>query len=175
MVPPSGLQKHHCHKIAFYLGTIATVSCMSWRALGSVKHEGPATRMWQKEDRCHALSTRSLAKRTLDRCGWVHLGTIAHNLHIVWKTALFYILLLALGCILATFASTIPVFSAWHCAFHAPAFPCHRETNFCHAGGWHLRRKPCVGYFFNVLPRFSCGILASLSHVFVALIPHCLD
>ena len=39
----------------------------------------------------------------------------------------FYILLLALGSILATFSSTLPVFSAWHCVFHAPAFRCHWE------------------------------------------------
>ena len=26
MIPPSGLPQHHCYKIAFYLGTIATTS-----------------------------------------------------------------------------------------------------------------------------------------------------
>ena len=33
--------------------------------------------------------SRRLAKRTLDRCAWVHQGTVAYNLHMTWKTALF--------------------------------------------------------------------------------------
>ena len=59
--------------------------------------------------------------RTVGSCAWVHLGTIASNLHIAWKTALFHTPTLALGSILANFSSIIPVFLAWHCAFHAPA------------------------------------------------------
>ena len=39
----------------------------------------------------------------------------------------FFLFSLALGCILATFSSIFPVFLAWHCAFHASAFRCHRE------------------------------------------------
>ena len=43
---------------------------------------------------------------------WVQVGTIAHNFHMAWRTALFfYTLSLALGSILATFSSTLPVFS----------------------------------------------------------------
>ena len=54
---------------------------------------------------------------------WVHLGTIACNLHIAWTTALFLHILLELGSSLASFSSIIPVFLASHCAFHAsPSF-----------------------------------------------------
>ena len=38
-----------------------------------------------------------------------------------------------------------------------------------------MRRTPSVDYFFGVSLWFFCGILASLSYVFVARIPHCFD
>ena len=41
------------------------------------------------------------------------LGTVGVSLH--------------MRCILETFSSIFPVFLAWHCAVHAPAFRCHWE------------------------------------------------
>ena len=42
--------------------------------------------------------------------------------------------------------------------------------NLCHAGGWHLRRKPCVEA--SLRPLFPCGIIASLFCVLVACTTH---
>ena len=82
----------------------------------------------------------------------------------------FYILLLALCSVLATFSSTIPVFSALHCVFHTPAFDA--TGNFCHTGGWYLRRKSCVELLYVAL--FPYGILASRFCVLVACMPYIL-
>ena len=51
--------------------------------------------------------------------------------------------------------STIPVFSAWHCVLPllsvvATGFPGH-------AGGWHLRKKPCVVLLPFSSIAFACG------------------
>ena len=45
--------------------------------------------------------------------------------------------------------SSIPVFSAWHCVLPLLSFVATRILG--HAGGWHLRRKPCVFPFLFLL------------------------
>ena len=123
------------------------------KTLGSVKHEGAPTRKWQKGDICHALTTEAFAsfcQRTMEQCALACLGSIAFSLHMVWKTVLFLLpFSFALCCILATFSSMFPVFFAWHCAFHAPAFRCHREIfamlEVCTCGGsrvWNFFTSP---------------------------------
>ena len=42
--------------------------------------------------------SRRLAKRNLDRCAWVHLGTKSYNFHMTWTTALFSLFLHTFAC-----------------------------------------------------------------------------
>ena len=137
---------------------------------GSVKHEGSATRMWQKEDICHALTTAAFTSSCQAKFRSLFSGPPGHHClqppHGVEDgtvSTYSYLHLVAF----ATFFSTSPVFSAWHCVFHAPAFDA--TGNFCHAGGWHLRRKSCVQLLY--VPLFPCGIIASRFRVLVACTP----
>ena len=58
----------------------------------SVEHEGPQPECCRKRisaRRSPLRHSRRLAMRTLDRCAWVHLGTVAYNLHMTWKLHCF--------------------------------------------------------------------------------------
>ena len=75
-----------------------------------------------------------------------------------WKTALFYILLLALGSTLASFSFIIPVL-AWHCAFHALA-------SFDAAGNslprWRLAVAQEAERWYPLRPFFAWHLCTSL-------------
>ena len=95
-----------------------------------------------------------------------HLGKIACNLHIAWKTALFLHTLLELG--------SSREFLFYHSRLFGLALRLSRSClflmppgNLCHAGGWHLRSRALVLYV-----RFSRGIFAPRSRDLVVCIPH---
>ena len=64
--------------------------------------------------------------RTLDRCDDPPRHHCLQHPHGVEDTC-FYFLFFAFDSILATFSLIVPVFLAWHCVFHAPAFRCRGE------------------------------------------------
>ena len=61
--------------------------------LGSRQVRGPSIQNMAERGHLtrvgHMQHSRRLAKRTLDRCARVHLGTIAYNLHMAWMATLF--------------------------------------------------------------------------------------
>ena len=68
-------------------------------------------------------------------------GTIAFSLRVVWRTGVFSLpFSFALGCILALDLSR---FLGLALRLSRTCLPMPLGK-FCHAGGWHLRRKPCV-------------------------------
>ena len=95
--------------------------------------------MWLKGDVCHALNTESFTSSCQIEiwCTVMVPGTIADNIHSVWRTALFLNPrdLLLLGLALRLSCSCLPM----------------PQGNLCCAGGWHLRRMPCVELFFVLL------------------------
>ena len=111
------------------------------KAFGSIKNGGPSTRKRQIGEICQAFNTTAFAsfKRTMEQCTVASQGTIAFFLHMVSRTALFFFPLPVHSVAVETFSSVFPVFLAWHriCLSMPPG-------NLCHAGGWHLRRKPRV-------------------------------
>ena len=93
--------------------------------LGSVEHEGPATRKLQKEGICQAFTVAAFTSSSLTNLGSLCLGPLRHHClqlaHSVENCTFFLHILLELGSSFASFSSIIPVFLASHCAFHAPA------------------------------------------------------
>ena len=88
--------------------------------LGSVEHEGTTTRM-----SCQASHTSAFTSSCTANLGSLCLGPPRHHClqppHGVENFTVFCMLLLALGSTFANLSSVIPVFLAWHCAFHALA------------------------------------------------------
>ena len=141
--PDRYLPWHHCHKLYMFLVHVL-------EPLGSVEHESQqpeSGRQRTSATRWPLRHSRRLAKQTLDCCAWVHQGTIAYNLHIAWKTALF---LDIFTCTWWHFRDLL----LYHSRLLGLALCLSRSClsmppgNPCHAGGWHLRRKPCVELFF---------------------------
>ena len=129
---------------------------------------GPATRRLQKVDICQAFT---IAAFTSSCQASLCLGPPRHCCrqppHDV-ENCTFYVLLLALGSILANFSSFIPVFLAWHCVFHAP-------TSFDATGKsllqWRLALAQEAMRGTSLRPFFPCGFLASWSCVLVVSMP----
>ena len=92
----------------------------------------PAFKMWQKEDICRLYPPRHsgcLAKRYLVHCVDSTWHRCIISPHCVENCTVLSLLPLAFSSILASFSWFDPVFLAWHCAFLAPAFRCHREIS----------------------------------------------
>ena len=132
----------------------------------SVEHEGPQPECCRKRisaKRSPLRHSRRLAKRTLDRCAWVHQGT-----HMAWETALFF----------HTFTCTWE-HSRKLLLFHSRLlglalrlsrsclFRCHREILAA------LEAGTCAGSraLVSSTSIFPCNFLASWSCVLVACMP----
>ena len=82
-----------------------------------------------------------------------------------------YPLSFALVIILETFSTTIPVLSAWRCAFLAPASRCHLDFFAALVAGICA---VTLAWFFLFFIASPAGILASLLHFSDVSLPRCL-
>ena len=129
-------------------------------AFGSVKHEGPSTSKRQIGEICQALYTEAFTSfcQTYDGAMCSDFpGTIAFCLHMVWRMAL---------------VSSAPcLYARLHLRPSPRSFPflglalrpsrsclSMPPGNLCHAGGWHLCKKPARGTCLRSL--FHCGIVS---------------
>ena len=104
-------------------------------------------------------------KRALDHCASIHLGTIASNLRMPWRTARFYTLPLALSRM-----SLLSFPSSWPGTASSTLLPLSMPPgNLCHAGGSHLRRKASID---NLYVHFSRGIFAPRFRELVVCMQH---
>ena len=131
--------------------------------LGSVEQEGTAIRKLQKEDICQeftiAAFTSSWAANPRSLC----LGPPRHHYlqppHGRENCTVFTHLHLHLVALSRVPLSSFP--PSWPGTAPFTLLPLSMPPgNPCHAGGWHLRRKPSVGIFYV---HFSRGIFAPRS------------
>ena len=89
--------------------------------------------------RCTPRPSRRFAMRTMEQFALAFPGTIAFSLHMLWRTACFDFLLLCPRLLSRPSARSFP---SWPGT--APFRSCLSmpRGHLCHAGGWHLRRKP---------------------------------
>ena len=133
--------------------------------LGSVEHEGSATRKLQKEGICTrspSRHSRYLAMRTVDRRAWVHLAPLP--LTSTWRGKLhcFYA---PVHAFVAFSRISLLVYDSR--LSRSCLFRCHLEILATLEAG--TCRKPNVGILYV---RFSRGIFASRSRDFVVCMQH---
>ena len=136
--------------------------------LGSVEQEGPAIRKLQKEDICQefniAAFTSSWAANPRSLC----LGLPGHPPHVRENRTVCTRLHLHLVALSRVPLSSFP--PSWPGTAPLTLLPLSMPPgNPCHAGGWHLRRKPSVGIFYV---HFSRGIFAPRSRDPVVCMQH---
>ena len=127
--------------------------------LGSVQQEGSAIRELQKEDICQAFTIAAFTSSWPANPRSLCLGLPRHPPHVRENRTVFthhHLHLVAL--------SRVPLSSfppSWPGTAPFTLLPLSMPRgNPCHAGGWHLRRKPNVGIFYVL---FSRGIFAPRS------------
>ena len=115
------------------------------KTLGSVVHEGPVT---QNEDICQALATEAFMSICQACMGALCSGSPWHHclhLHVVQKSGSVFT---SLSLLLVAFSRpSLPVFLAWHCVSHAPAFRCHREIITTLEAGACAGSRACCSFF----------------------------
>ena len=95
----------------------------------------------------------------MEQCAIAFPGTIAFCLRMVWRTALLFFL--PLSCVFGYIRDLLLERSRLLGLARRPSRSCLSRGNLCHAGGWHLRRKPRVELFF--VP-FSIVVLFRFAH-----------
>ena len=96
----------------------------------------------------------------MEQCALTFIGTIAFCLRMVWRTGLLFFL--PPSCVLGYIRDLVLDRSRLLGLALRPCRSCLSLSPgiLCHAGGWHLRRKPLVELF--LAPFFHCGIVSFL-------------
>ena len=144
----------------------------SWRRLLPLSMRAPQPEICRKRvsaKRSPLWHLRRLAKRTLDRCAWVHLGTFAYNLHMVWKKRHCpYIVRLQL--VAFSRPSPLPFPCSWPGTAPFTLLPLSMPPgNSRHAGGLHTDCKPRVGILYGLFFRVAFLHLAPVILLFTCL------